>query len=222
MASFFANHPLFISQEFFDQLHSIFVKGGIMMYPLTICSFIVFLITLEKILTVRSSRLLPGKNIQAWNNWFQQTLPPSDMPRSHSASILGTLLQSLASYFPLPQARLEERLSDLMRKEKHKLERGLILLDTIAGIAPLFGLLGTVLGMVEVFSNLSVAGEAKMSALSSGIAQALFTTVAGLCIGIPSLIAFNLLSRQIEKILIHTEDQLNTLIDRHYHLIIKE
>ena len=95
-------------------------------------------------------------------------------------------------------------------------------MDTIAGIAPLFGLLGTALGMVEVFSRLSITGEAKMSALSSGISQALFTTVAGLCIGIPSLIAFNLLSRHIERILIITEDQLNTLIDEHYTTIVSE
>jgi len=192
------------------------------MIPLGICSFIVLLITLERLLMLRSGRLLPEKYKKEWENWFENSMQTTIPSRKNSTSILGSILDSLAEYLPLPQTRFEERLADLARKEKHKMEKGLVYLDTIAGIAPLFGLLGTALGMVEVFSRLSVAGEAKMSALSAGISQALFTTVTGLCIGIPSLIAFNLFSRYIEKILILTEDQLNSIIDRYYTQIIKD
>ena len=85
-------------------------------------------------------------------------------------------------------------------------------MDTIAGIAPLFGLLGTALGMVEVFSRLSGSGETKMEALSSGISEALYTTVTGLVIGIPALIAYNLLSRQIDNLLLIADEQVNDLL----------
>ncbi|MGK0290833.1 MAG: biopolymer transport protein ExbB, partial [bacterium] len=123
---------------------------------------------------------------------------------------------------PMPHERLEERIADLSRKQKHQLERGMVFLETIAGIAPLFGLLGTALGMVEVFSRLSAMGEAKISALSSGISQALFTTVAGLFIGIPALIAYNLLNRHIQNLLIEAENQINLLVDGFHDQMVQK
>ncbi len=222
MNSVFTSVTLFLTTRLFDPLQIILEKGGIIMIPLGICSFIVVLITLERILMLRSGRLLSQKAINEWAYWFDNNMSPGSLPRKNTSAVAGAILSSIAENLPLPRSRFEERMADLARKEKHKLERGLVFLDTIAGIAPLFGLLGTALGMVEVFSRLSAAGEAKISALSSGISQALFTTVAGLCIGIPSLIAFNLFSRHIEKILIQTEDQLNNLIDRYTSLFIKD
>lgn len=192
------------------------------MIPLAVCSFIVLLVIIERLLVLRSSRLVSQKTMSVWDTWFSNGLDEGERPKSTSSSVPASILNSLVDYFPLTRSRLEERITDLGRMEKHRLERGLVFLDTIAGIAPLFGLLGTALGMVEVFSRLSIAGEAKMSALSSGISQALFTTVTGLCIGIPALIAFNLFSRHIEKILIQTEDQINRFVDRHAATIIKE
>lgn len=192
------------------------------MIPLTVCSFIVLLVTFERLLMLRQGRVLPKKILKEWDEWFKNQMKPANVPQKNRASLVGSIFHSLVSYLPLNQSRYEERITDLARKEKHRLERGLVFLDTIAGIAPLFGLLGTALGMVEVFSRLSVAGEAKMSALSAGISQALFTTVTGLCIGIPSLIAYNLFSRHIEKLLIIAEEQINQLTDKYYSSIIKQ
>ncbi len=206
--------------NFTNQLEIILDKGGIMMMPLGLCSFLVVLIIIERMIALRRGKLISDKQFAAWSRWMDLDFESKALPRFRSGSVLNRILQSISSYLPLPQDRLEERFSDLARREKHKLERGLVLLDTIAGIAPLFGLLGTALGMVEVFSRLSVTSESKMSALSSGISEALFTTVAGLCIGIPSLIAFNLFSRHIDKVLITTEDQLNQLIDKHYKKLV--
>ena len=100
------------------------------------------------------------------------------------------------------------------------MEQGLVLLDTIAGVAPLLGLLGTALGMIRVFAQLSTTGAAKMEALSSGISEALFTTVTGLCIGIPALIAANLISRHIDNLMLNLEDQLNQLLDENYQIFV--
>ncbi|MBU2515479.1 MotA/TolQ/ExbB proton channel family protein [bacterium] len=211
----------FFSPETLDQIKIILEKGGVMMIPLGICSFIALLIIVERLLSLRMNRLVSKKQFNAWKRWFDFEMSRMELPRRKSGSILGAILFSIEGHLPLPKERLEERLADLARKEKHRLERGLVFLDTIAGIAPLFGLLGTALGMVEVFSRLSAIGEAKISALSSGISEALFTTVTGLCIGIPALIAFNLFSRHIERILLITEDQLNVLIDDYYQLIVK-
>lgn len=204
-----------VKMEFLQQFSIIMEKGGVMMLPLLACSFIVMLVTLERLFSLRKHRNASESNLKKWQQWIETGMDQEQLPVLKKASIVDAVLAPLSPYLPLSEARLEERMGDLARKEKHRLERGLVFLDTIAGIAPLFGLLGTALGMVEVFSRLSAAGEAKMSALSSGISQALFTTVAGLCIGIPALIAYNLFSRQVERILITAEDQLNRLID-HY------
>ncbi|MCP4749648.1 MAG: MotA/TolQ/ExbB proton channel family protein [Proteobacteria bacterium] len=191
-----------------------------MMIPLGICSFMVLLITLERVFVLRRGRLVSEKYLEEWKRCFSVEIGDNGKPGERNASILTQILIPVVDYFPLSRGRFEERLADLARQQKHRLERGLVFLDTIAGIAPLFGLLGTALGMVEVFSRLSVMGEAKMSALSSGISQALFTTVAGLFIGIPSLVAFNLFSRHIDNLMITIEEQLNSLIDEFYDLII--
>lgn len=191
------------------------------MVPLAFCSFVVILVTLERIFILRSKRLTAVRHLRNWEKWFASPMDPDSLPAKNSTSILNQILLPLIEYFPLPRSRFEERLGDLARKQKHKLERGLVFLDTIAGIAPLFGLLGTALGMVEVFSRLSMMGEAKMSALSSGISQALFTTVTGLSIGIPSLMAFNFITRHIENLMVEAEEQLNSLVDEFYPLMIE-
>ncbi len=183
-----------------------------MMFPLAVCSFLVVLITLERLFILRKKRLVSQDDYEYWQNWFktQSNATPAEDP---NRSLLGQIIGPVAEFFPMRSNRLEERISDLSRKEKHKLERGLVFLDTIAGVAPLFGLLGTALGMVDVFSQLSTIGEAKMEALSSGISEALFTTVTGLFIGIPALVAYNLLSRHIDSILISVEEYVNLILD---------
>lgn len=193
-----------------------------MMIPLGVCSFLVVLITLERIFILQKKRLVSEQSIQYWRDWFSEEGEKDRFSADVGASIVGLIMTKIVLVLPLSKSRLEERLSDLARIEKHRLERGLVVLDTIAGIAPLFGLLGTALGMVEVFSRLSLVDEAKMSALSSGISQALFTTVAGLMIGIPSLIAFNLFTRRIDSLMITAEEQINSLVDTFFNKIIED
>lgn len=205
-----------------EQIQIIFEKGGVMMIPLGICSFLVVLITIERLLFLRKGKLVSSVFYEQWRKWFSSNMSLDHKPKVLRRSVLSGIFHPISTFFPLGGNRLEERISDLSRKEKHKLEQGLVFLDTIAGIAPLFGLLGTALGMVDVFSRLSMAGEAKMEALSSGISQALFTTVAGLFIGIPALIAYNLFTRHVDNILVRAEDQVNALVDEFGDLMTSE
>lgn len=204
-----------------EQIQVIIDKGGIMMIPLGICSFLTVFITLEKIFFLRKGRLLAPSYLKQWNDFFSENQSKSKVNKNAPA-ILHQVFLPLVDALPMPHERLEERIADLSRKQKHQLERGMVFLETIAGIAPLFGLLGTALGMVEVFSRLSAMGEAKISALSSGISQALFTTVAGLFIGIPALIAYNLLNRHIQNLLIEAENQINLLVDGFHDQMVQK
>jgi len=87
---------------------------------------------------------------------------------------------------------------DAGRRETIRLSRYLPALGTIAGVAPLMGLLGTVTGMIEVFDTISRAGAGQAAELSSGISQALITTATGLLVAIPSLIAHNIFSGKVD------------------------
>lgn len=182
------------------------------MIPLSICSFLVILIALERVLVLRKNRLLSPHYLKNWKSWFSDGMQLNKIPVTSRSALINQLLLPVVTHLPLSESKVEEKLVDISRKIKNRLERGLVYLDTIAGIAPLFGLLGTALGMVEVFSRLSGSGETKMEALSSGISEALYTTVTGLVIGIPALIAYNLLSRQIDNLLLIADEQVNDLL----------
>ncbi|MDT8446543.1 MAG: MotA/TolQ/ExbB proton channel family protein [bacterium] len=202
----------------FPLIFDLFERGGIMMYPLLLCSVLVLTLTIERVLVLRRQSLLPKSALERWRSWLGQGVPVPLPPSS--PALLDQLLLPILPYFPIPLSRLEERFSDLSRKAKNRLERGVVYLDTIAGVAPLLGLLGTALGMVEVFAKLSLGGQTKIEALSGGISQALLTTVAGLVVGIPALIAANLFTRQIENLLLSAEDQVNGLLDQYFDQMI--
>ncbi|MCK5439649.1 MAG: MotA/TolQ/ExbB proton channel family protein, partial [Gemmatimonadetes bacterium] len=107
---------------------------------------------------------------------------------------------------------IRERVEHQGRQEIARLERGLGLLETIAAIAPLLGLLGTVLGMIEVFDVVSQQGAGQAQELSGGISQALITTATGLSIGIPALVAYNYFVGKAERLVLDIEDHTDRLI----------
>ena len=109
---------------------------------------------------------------------------------------------------------LKELIEDQSRQEVRSLERGFGALETIAAAAPLMGLLGTVIGMIKVFNVIAKVGVGQASALSGGISEALITTVVGLSIGIPTLIAYNYYLHKADDLVLDIEKQLVVLMQR--------
>jgi biopolymer transport protein ExbB len=107
---------------------------------------------------------------------------------------------------------VREAIADAGRQEVALLEKNLPVLGTIAGIAPLIGLLGTVTGMIKVFRVISVQGMGGASTLAGGISEALVTTATGLMIAIPSLVAYNYFARKAEKIILRIERNSTRLL----------
>jgi biopolymer transport protein ExbB len=112
----------------------------------------------------------------------------------------------------LPKDELKEIILDQGRQEVRVLERGLVMLETIAAAAPLLGLMGTVLGMIKVFNVISQKGIGQASVLSGGISEALITTVTGLAIGIPALVAFNYFTNKAESLVMDIEKYSTLLL----------
>jgi biopolymer transport protein ExbB len=114
----------------------------------------------------------------------------------------------------LTKGEMREIIEDQGRQETRKLEKGLVALETIAAISPLMGLLGTVLGMVRVFEVIKDQGIGQTAALSGGISEALLTTVSGLFVGIPVLIAYYYFSSKSEGLILDIEKYSNELMQK--------
>ena len=128
-------------------------------------------------------------------------------------SPLGKLLAAGLANRHRPREILMERLEDTGRHVVYELERFLNTLGTIAGVSPLLGLLGTVGGIIKAFNAINAGGSGDPRMLSGGIAQALITTAAGLCVAIPALVAYRYLRGRVDRIVIEMEKDAISLAD---------
>jgi len=192
-----------------------FQKGGIMMIPLLICSILVLAITLERAVNLRRRKVISPEFVILIEN----IRGPKDIKLALSLcsrrdGAFSNIIRAGLENRHLPKDELKEAIQDQGRQEVHNLERGLVILETIAGVAPLLGLLGTVIGMVKVFRVISQMGVGQASALSAGISEALITTVVGLSIGIPALIGYNYFTHKAETLVLEIEKYSATLVKR--------
>lgn len=185
------------------------------MIPLLLCSVLGVAIVILKVLQLRRKNvILPEianvvENIQGVDeiNFAVRVC------NEKSGSFANVILAGLESR-DMPRDEIKEAIIDQGRQEVQVLERGLVALETIAGIAPLLGLLGTVLGMVDVFNEIAKSEVVQASQLSDGISKALITTVVGLTIGIPSLVAYNFLIAKAESLILEIEKYSSKLIQK--------
>jgi biopolymer transport protein ExbB len=131
-------------------------------------------------------------------------------------SPLGRLLLEAAEHLHWPKAENEAALQTQARHEIVRLERGLVVLEVIVGIAPLLGLVGTIAGMMTLFGNIGQTGLTEAGKLAAGIALILRATLWGLLIAIPSLIAWSYFSKKVETIAVEMETLCDQFIRRQY------
>ena len=183
-----------------------FVKGGFVMYPLLLCSIIGLAIIIEKLITLRRKKVIIPEIVSVLDNIkgpgdIGLALSICEKHKGPFANVVRTGLENRL----LPREELKEVLLDQGRQEVNQLQRGLVLLETIAAISPLLGLLGTVTGILKVFNVITVMGIGQASALSGGISEALITTIVGLAIGIPAVVVYNLFDNKAEQLILEIE-----------------
>src|SRR4051812_11027238 len=131
-------------------------------------------------------------------------------------SALGRLLLQAAEHLDWPKAENEDALQTRARHEIVRLERGLVVLEVIVGIAPLLGLVGTIAGMMTLFGGIGQTGLPEAGKLAAGIAIILKATLWGLLIAIPSLISWSYFSKKIETLAVEMETLCDQFIRRQY------
>lgn len=188
--------------------------GGWLMMPILACSLAAATLIIERLLALRRARVLPGQLIVILHRWTEQgAVNPAEMDTLPLHSPLGRIVAAGLAHRHRNRTLLRERIEDVGRHVVHELERFLSTLGTIASISPLLGLLGTVTGMIKVFEVVAVQGNSNFSLLSTGIAEALVTTAAGLTVAIPSLLFYRYFQRRIDELVIEIEQETLELID---------
>lgn len=193
----------------------LFRQGGVMMYPLAVCSVLALAIILERAMNLRRTTIIRPEIIHVIEN----IKGPEDLGLAYSISEknpgpFSQLVLTALEMKDLPKEEIKEAIADSGRQQIRKLERGLHVLETIAGISPLLGILGTVLGMIQIFRDITMFGIGQASALASGIQVALITTATGLCIGIPALVAYNYYTNRVEGYVLELEYWAGVLMNK--------
>ena len=190
------------------------IAGGWVMWPLMACSAIALAIILERFWTLRRRAVLPpglGQEVREWA--AQHKLDPAHVEALRSNSPLGELLAAALEVRHRPRDIIKERVEDIGRHVVHQMERFLNTLGTISGIAPLLGLLGTVIGMIRMFLSILEHGVGDVTQLAGGIGQALITTAAGLVVAIPALMFYRYFRGRVMEYVVEMEKQAMALLD---------
>ena len=192
----------------------IILAGGWLMAPIILCSILALTIIAERFWTLRRSKVVPkglGEQVKDWA--ARHELDRRHIEQLRSESALGRVLAAALINRNRSRDLIKESVEDTGRHVVHELERFLNTLGTIAGISPLLGLLGTVIGMIKVFSAILVHGVGNANELAGGISEALITTAAGLTVAIPSFFFYRYFKGQVEEYVVSMEEQAINLIE---------
>jgi biopolymer transport protein ExbB len=182
------------------------IKGGPVMAPLLLCSVMSLSIIVERCLSLRRHRILRYDILQRIEELLRDRKIPeaSTLCKRYPSSMTRILLAAILNHDKSRQ-EIKEIIEDAGRQEVPVLERYLTILGTIASIAVLLGLLGTVTGMIRTFNAIAALGYGHPEALAGGISEALVATATGLTIAIPTLVLYNYFTSRVDSLIIEME-----------------
>ncbi|MBD5772127.1 MotA/TolQ/ExbB proton channel family protein [Marinomonas colpomeniae] len=188
--------------------------GGFFMWPLMACSILTLAIILERFWTLRKAGVAPNGLLNEVMTRLRDDRMTIDYIRSmQSKAGLSSIFAAGLLNSKHGRNAMKESVREAASHVIHELERFMNTLGTIAAISPLLGLLGTVVGMIKVFSVLMESGAGNTALLAGGISEALLTTAAGLGVAIPALIFHRFFSRRIDVLVVTMEQQSTKLVD---------
>jgi biopolymer transport protein ExbB len=205
--------------EALQSVTSFFTQGGLFMWPLLACSIVAVTTIILRTFALREKNVLPI-TIESEMERLVPGASPERLARivHHDPSSLARIVRVALQHLRWPRSENVEAVQTRARYEMVRLERGLVVLEVIVGIAPLIGLIGTVSGLIHVFASLGLsAGAADAKRIALGISEALSTTIFGLGISVPSLIAFVYFSKKVEVLSVEMESLVTDLLAKLYY-----
>lgn len=188
--------------------------GGWVMWPILLCSVVALAIILERLWALRPGRVIPAEVMTLiWKLHRQNQLDAGQLRQIALGSPLGTVIAAGLSSRAGGREAVREAIEHAGRQAVHGLERYLNTLGTIAAISPYLGLLGSVVGMIKVFSTFSATqGVSDPALLAGGISEILFATAAGLAVAIPSLMFHRYFHGRINELALRLEQEAFNLL----------
>jgi biopolymer transport protein ExbB len=198
-------------------LFSIIQAAGWPIWPLLLCSIVALALIIERLSSLRTARVAPPKLLDEVISVTRAHLPGADVVNKLAEnSILGRVLaaglRAVIADPRLSEVVLRNAFETAGRVAVHRLERYMNTLGTIASAAPLLGLLGTVIGMIEIFGSQAPTGGSNPAMLAHGISVALYNTAFGLMIAIPSLMFYRYFRGKIEEYVLELEAAADRLL----------
>jgi biopolymer transport protein ExbB len=192
----------------------IVTSGGWLMIPIIACSVIAFGIIVERLWTLQVKRVIPHHLVaQVWHWEQNQQLNKERIQQMRKESPLGSILAVGLQNRDKEREVMKESIEEVGRHVVHELQRYLNSLGTIAAVSPLLGLLGTVIGMIKVFTNLTTHGVGNVGSLAGGISEALITTAAGLLVAIPALMFYRYFRGRVDQLVVIMEQEAIKLVE---------
>lgn len=196
-------------------LIEIFLKGGFLMWAILFSSIIGLGVVIDRYIVLRNAKI----NVPAFMVRIRGLIKKRDISGAVSycmeeKSPVANIIRKGLRKYKLGHERVKEVIENAGRQEISKLEKGLSILASVAGIAPLLGFLGTVTGMIQAFMTIEdLQGAANPSDLAGGIWEALITTAFGLIVGIPALAFYNYFLSSVKKLVGDMEAVANDVVD---------
>jgi biopolymer transport protein ExbB len=186
---------------------SLIWKGGIVMIPIGILFVIAVYLTFERYFTIQKAGVLDSRFMGGIKDMVMEgDLKGAQRLCHDKGTPIGLMIEKGLSRIGKPLKDISVAVENVGKLEVYKLEKGMAILATISGAAPMLGFLGTVTGMIRTFNQMQDSGQQiTADLLSGGIGEAMMTTVAGLVVGIFAYIAYNLLSSMINKVVYKME-----------------
>ncbi len=192
---------------------SIIQAAGWPIWPLILASIIALALIFERFWSLRRSVVAPAGMVEQLLAEVRQTgVTPELVGKTAQRGPLGRVLAAGLANIRAPRPVMKEAIEEVGRGVIHDLERFLTSLGTIAAMAPLLGLLGTVIGMIEIFGSQGAAGSDPIM-LARGISIALYNTALGLIVAIPSMIFYRYFRGKVDSLVVEMEQQAIRLVD---------
>jgi biopolymer transport protein ExbB len=191
----------------------LFTSGGPFAIVLVILSVAALALIIERAWALRRSRILPRMLLDSMADGDQERLRNAC---AANVSPLARLIVSVLDHLPWSKAENMSALEVRARQEIAEMERNLVFLEIIVGIAPLLGLVGTIYGIIPLFGDFGKALSGDNALIAKGIGAALNKTVLGLVVAIPALVAWSLFTRRVEGLALEMESLCDAVLRRHY------
>lgn len=190
------------------------IAGGVVMLPLLACSVVMLAIVIERFWTLQKKRIAPDNLVaQVWQWARAGTLDERRIHNLRASSPLGRVLAAGLINRHRERTQMKEGIEEVGRHVVFELGRYISVLGTIAAIAPLLGLLGTVIGMIRIFGAVTKVGMGDPSIMAGGISEALVATATGLLVAIPAMMFYRYFNRRVEGFVVTMELEALKLVE---------